>query len=471
MINGLRHSISRRHTWVWPIIAVVLMAAAYFGYKVSLQWLVLLVGGIAGVILLRYPRLGLLALIASAMLGKFEFGTGTEVNLNATALIAPALLGIWLLTGLRQQNLRLAPSRVNRPLVLFLVVGLLSIAISNVTWDPIVPRSGRFIVVQFAQWAIFAFSGGLFWLMGNTITTRQWLERLTVCFLIIGGAVSIIRALPGGTGFVEPFTTFTFDRAPFPMLMTALAGGQLLFNQRLSLRWRGFLVIIFGAILVFSFGMQQERASYWVGVVSVAGTLVWLRFPRLRGLATMIIILMAVSGFLFSAIYDFAGGDAKWSESGASRGVLIGRVIELSMRNPITGIGPAAYRPYGFTMPLYYEGAYWVEPRLNSHNNYIDLFSQVGLLGLGIFIWFMVELLIAGWRLRGVFKDGFAGGYLAGMLGAWVGSMIIMALADWILPFVYNIGFVGFQISALVWMFLGGIVSLETIARREQAEQ
>jgi hypothetical protein len=183
-------------------------------------------------------------------------------------------------------------------------------------------------------------------------------------------------------------------------------------------------------------------------------------------MAASTIAILTVTGVLFSAVYDFAGGDAKWSESGASRGVLIGRVLELSMRNPITGLGPAAYRPYGFTKPLYYNGALWLEPKLNSHNNYVDLFSQVGVVGLGIFLWFMLEFALTGWRLRSTFQEGFTGGYLAGMIGAWAGVMVIMALADWFLPFVYNIGFQGFQASLPIWMFFGGVVTLEQIARR-----
>jgi O-antigen ligase len=183
-----------------------------------------------------------------------------------------------------------------------------------------------------------------------------------------------------------------------------------------------------------------------------------------------VIVFTLVSGVLFTSIYEFAGGDAKWTESGASRGALIERVIELSMRNPITGIGPAAYRPYGMTRPLFYEGAYWIEPRLNTHNNYVDLFSQLGIVGLALFFWFMAEVSLLGWRLRKTFKDGFVGGYINSILAAWVGTLIIMALADWFLPFVYNIGFPGFQASILIWMLFGGLVTLEQIARTQSID-
>lgn len=71
--------------------------------------------------------------------------------------------------------------------------------------------------------------------------------------------------------------------------------------------------------------------------------LAWLRYRRLRWLSVAVIVFTLASGVLFNSIYEFAGGDAKWTESGASRGVLIGRVIELSMR--ATPLPASARRP------------------------------------------------------------------------------------------------------------------------------
>lgn len=81
----------------------------------------------------------------------------------------------------------------------------------------------------------------------------------------------------------------------------------------------------------------------------------------------------------------------------------------------------------------------------------------------------MIEVRCLGWRLRATFKDGFAGGYVNGILAAWVGTMIIMALADGLCSFVYNIGFAGFQASVLIWMMMGGLITLEQIARKQAA--
>ena len=184
-------------------------------------------------------------------------------------------------------------------------------------------------------------------------------------------------------------------------------------------------------------------------------------WPRLRWPIVAAIVLLGLIGVLFPSIYDFAGGDVEWQGSGGSRLVLIERVIDVTMRNPITGLGPAAYRPYANMTPLKYGYAVWINPLINSHNNYVDIFAHTGLVGLGLFLWFMGEVAWLAWRLRRRFQTGFVAGYVNGMLATWAGIMVVMLLLDWFLPFVYNVGFPGFQASVLVWLFLGGLVAIE----------
>jgi hypothetical protein len=452
--------------WMSLAIVVVGLCLAFIFGRQPNPVIVVVLGGLYGaLLLLRWPKLGFFALVVAALGARVEVGTGTEVSLNPASMLVPALLLIWVLNAVMQHNVHLVPSRTNKPLILFLILGLISILISNVIWDPAVPRSDRFVVVQLAQWAIWAFSAGIYWLVGNRIQNVAWLRRLTACYLLVAGSIAVLRVVPGGANITYNYLTEAVERAPFWLLLAAMSAGQLLFNRQLSNWWRAFLIVAIGASLYFSLSVQQDRSSNWVGVFAALGVLAWLRYKWLRWLSLAVIVFTLMSGVLFNSIYQFAGGDAKWMESGASRGVLIGRVLELSMRNPITGIGPAAYRPYGLTQPLFYDGAYWIAPQINSHNNYVDLFSQVGVIGLALFLWFMAEAALVGWRLRKTFKDGFEGGFVNGILAAWVGTMIIMALADWFLPFVYNIGFPGFQASVLIWMFFGGLVALEQIAR------
>lgn len=451
------------------IVLGVLLASAFLGQHPSWLWLLLL-GAVSGaLILFHIPQLGLLAIISVALLVRFEISTGTEVSLNLATLLIPALVGLKSLESLRTRKLRWAASSVNRPLTLFLLAGLLSFLIGNVTWDPAVPKSGSFWLVQLAQWAVFAFAAFIFWLVANILEPETWLPRLTWFFLILGGGAATLYVLPRlfnvQTVSIMGYSVvgFVIQCAPFWMLLTAISGGQLLFNRDLRRGTQLFLVALVIIVLYYSFFSNRESSSVWVSVVAVLGILIWLRWPQLRWPIILLVALLAVFGSLFSSVYEFAGGDEDWERTGGSRLVLIGRVLSVTLRNPITGLGPASYRNYAGVEPLKYGLALWVNPRINSHNNWVDLFAHTGLLGLGLFIWFAVELGLLGLRLSKRYRENFVGGYVNGMLAAWVSSLLLMMFADWILPFVYNIGFPGFRASLLVWLFLGGLVALEQV--------
>jgi len=453
-----RHADLRRWQTGLTILGILLVAA-YLGLHPRRMFLALPVGILGGAFILWHPSLGLGLLIVAALAVRLEIYTGTEVLLNPASLLVPALLVLWVADMLRRRALHLAPSRTNKPLFFFLLAGLLSILVGNAFWDPAVPRPGNMTIVQLAQWAIFAFSAGVCWLMGNLVTSEAVLQRLTWTFLLLAGGLAILRVLPVSAPIIVSATTGAVDRAPFWALLAAIAGGQLLFNRELSDTRRLYLCAVLAAVLYYAFIDQRQTASNWIGVAAVAGTLIWLRFPRVR---VMVVILgLVLSPFLLPRLYEFGGGEAEWEESGGSRLVLIGRVVEVTMHNPITGLGPASYRPYAGMEPLSYQRAFWVNPQINSHNNYVDLFAHVGLLGLGVFVWLIGELGHLGWRMGQRLRTGFLAGYVHGMLALLAASLVLMAFADWILPFVYNIGFPGFQASLLVWLFLGGLIAID----------
>jgi hypothetical protein len=464
MLTTLRDRTRQTNLLTAAIALAVLALAFLLGQRASMLWLGLIAAAMAAAVLLARPALGLFALVAAALALPLEIGTGTDVRLNPVTLLVPAMATLWVLDMVRRRDVRFVASPVNLPLLLFLAANLLSLLIGRATWDPFVPTKGNFLLVQLAQWAMFLFAALAFWLTANLAQDERTLWRLTAFFLLLAGSVALLRLVPGVNALVGRFTTAAFIRAPLWVLLAALAGGQLLWNRRLSLAWRAFLVGVLLAALAYAFVEQRDAVSNWVGIAAALAVLAWLRFPRLRWpLVTLVVVLILV-GILFPAVYQFAGGDQEWAESGGSRLVLIQRVVEVTLRNPLTGLGPAAYRPYANMKPLLYQRAYWVAPSVNSHNNYVDLFAHGGLVGLALFAWFAVEVVRLGYRLHRRYASGFAAGYVNGALAAGAGSLVIMALADWLLPFVYNIGFQGFQAAVLVWLFLGGLVALANVS-------
>ena len=463
---------TRRRAWLTVSVTVGVLLLAYRqGRYPSPRFLSLLIALHGLVALLQHPLLGLPLLAVAALALRITLSTGTAVELNPATLLVPVLMAVWAIDGLRRRELHVVPSRVNRPLLAFLLCGLLSLGIGTVLWDPLVPHASNLILVQLAQWAIFAFAAGAFWLPVNLRADERALRRLVFFFLAVAGTIALLRVLLGSNRVFEQFSTGAVDRAPFWVLLAALAGGQLLYNRELSPGWRLLLVAILAADLYYVGVLQREVVSHWIGVAAVAGILGWLRFPRLRWLAVPLLAILLLTGTLYRALFLFAGGEQEWVVSGGSRVALISRVVEVTMRNPITGLGPAAYRAYAGMKPLAYGNALWVNPEVNSHNNYVDLFAHVGLLGTGLFLWFMVELLGLGWRLHVAGrKSGFLAGFVDSMLATWGGVMVIMLLADWMLPHVYNIGFHGFQASLPVWMFLGGLLVVERLYTNGLAE-
>jgi hypothetical protein len=408
--------------------------------------------------------MGLVALVATALVAKVNVPTGTEVVLNPATILVPALAGLTIMAVMTGRPVTLARSRALLPMAVFIVAALVSLFIGDATWDPFVPRGANFLLVQLAQWALYAFAFLAFWLVASLGQDTRWLKWMTTTFLVIGGLLAVLLSLPPTASLALSVGTLAQFRAPFWVLLTALAGGQVLFNQELTLARRLALGALVAVAMLYTFFIQRESASFWVGAGAALAMLAWMRLPRLRWFALTFALILVLTGLLFPTLWNFAGGDDEWTTSGQSRLVLIQRVLSVSMRNPVTGLGPVAYRNYASTTPLAYGRAFWIQPQINSHNNYIDIFAQFGLLGLAIFGWMALEIGRMGPRLLRRYQHGFEAGYVRSMLAAGAGALAIMLLADWILPFVYNIGFPGFQASVLFWMFLGGLVALDAVS-------
>jgi O-antigen ligase len=101
----------------------------------------------------------------------------------------------------------------------------------------------------------------------------------------------------------------------------------------------------------------------------------------------------------------------------------------------------------------------------NTHNQYIDILAQTGLLGTAAFLWFSVSTGTLLWRLRGYHKSsGFLRALSYSLFGGLIGMLASGMLADWFLPFVYNITLSGMRDAVPAWIFVGASLSLHQIA-------
>jgi O-antigen ligase len=105
----------------------------------------------------------------------------------------------------------------------------------------------------------------------------------------------------------------------------------------------------------------------------------------------------------------------------------------------------------------------------NSHNQYVDLIAQVGVVGVVLFLWFFLEMFGIGWKLKSHAPEGFPRAYAYGSIGAIAGMLAAGMLGDWVLPFVYNIGTSGYRASIIGWLFLGGLFALSQMWKKDPA--
>jgi hypothetical protein len=442
----------------WAVIIATCALAYYFGRSPSIRWLVLPIVVVAMWLMVLNPHWGIPLIVVSAMVVPFAIGTGTGTSLNAPFLLVPILTGIWLVRMLMAGKVTAVPTSANWALAGLVITTTLALLIGYMPWNVFATLAP--LRAQLGAWGIFVFSALAFWVTANVIREVRWLKLTVFAFIALG-------ALFVGTLWLQPlavfkrFYLFGADGSLFWLWLTMLAAGQALFNNQLSLRWRGVLAFIAAATLLDRLApFNRSWVSGWLPILFGLPIVAWLRFPRpttalsVVGLLALLIYLPTIrAALLFGNEYSLITREA------ASR-----IILEIVRVSPIFGVGPANY--YFYT-PLYAILGWYV--RFNSHNQYIDILAQTGLAGMFFVAAFALSSARTGLRVYRLSTDGFTRGFAAGCLGGLVGSVVAGVLGDWLLPFVYNIGIPGFRASVLGWVFLGGLVALQAIQRKRAA--
>jgi O-antigen ligase len=266
-------------------------------------------------------------------------------------------------------------------------------------------------------------------------------------------------ALPGGL-LVLPYFQKGAEGSLFWTWSVALAFGQAAFNRRLNVAVRLALAVFVVAAFYVALTQGRDWASGWVPPLVAVATIIWIGTPRV-GMALTVVACVLAAVYAPHLMAMALGSDNQYSLQ--TRLAAWGVLAEIIQDSPALGLGPANY--YHVT-PLYPILGWYVN--FSSHNTYMDLLMQTGVIGLGCFVWFVWELGRAGWALRRQVPAGFACGYVIGALGGLAGTLAAGMLCDWILPFVYNITLEGMRASTLGWLFLGGLLALHRTAMADR---
>ena len=398
-----------------------------------------------------------LLIAAAGMLSFVSLPTGSESKVPISMVVALLLVVPWLFSmAFGEPRTRLRPSPVNRPLLAFVAVSIISYGWSQIFRDPLLFIWSSFSVVQVAALTVNILLPLTLLYVANQVTEVRWLKYLTAV-VIFFGLVSVALF------FVDPKTGDFFfyrgTRGLFGMWVAVLAYALALFHKDLK-SWQRVLLLMLVGILVYRyFVVGRSWVSGWLPLGVACAMLTWMYSRKLFS-------VLAIIGLIyFAANFDFYYQNIVVAEEAGGSGT--GRV-ELWMRNlthvvnhPLLGMGPAGYAPYNMT--------YHREDARSTHNNYFDILAQTGVIGSTIFLVLISRL----WKIgvqslrrlsgEGGFEEAFAAAVLSGLVGVVVGMM----LGDWVLPFAYNETISGFDNAVLTWVLLGGLVALEAISRNK----
>lgn len=436
------------------VALAIVLASAFFARRPSVMTLLAIVGMAGVLIIMRWPLLGLAGVIIGGLVVPVGIGTGSESELNPPILLLVLLLGISLLEAVRRREIQRVTSRTVLPLMALLIATFLSFGIGQLPWFY---AGSSPIRAQIGGLGIFILSAVAFLITSQLVKEMRWLERLTWIFLGLGALYIAGQFLPPLGSLVNLLYKVSAVGSLFWVWLVALAFSQAVFNRQLPRFWRFALLALVAATMFIAMTRNLGWTSGWAPPLVALAVILIVGKPRI-GIPAMLLggVVLLLRSQLITGLLNV--GDNAYSELTRLQAWSI--LFEIIKVSPIFGLGPANY--YSYT-PLFSIMGYHV--KFNSHNNYVDLLAQTGILGTACFLWFSYEVGRVGWQLRSRVPEGFAQAYVYGALGGLAGMLVAGMLGDWILPFVYNIGFAGFRASVLGWIFLGGLVALEQMTR------
>lgn len=427
---------------------LLLIAALAFMASRSELILVLILPLGVGLVLtfMRWPSLGLVLAPLGGLVIPFTGPSG----LNVTMLMVALLLSLWLLDLIvRQRQSQVTQSRTLWPLLSFLAVAVSSFGVGQLPWLTFALHAP--LGAQLGGLAIIVLSVATFLLVGNQMKNLHWLSRMTWAFIVVGAASVFIRTVLPTLG-LSTQGLFPQVGTVFYIWLVAVALSQALLNgalhKVLRLALGGLVLVVMYVLFILKF----DDKSGWLSAFACIAVIIAARSWR-AGLALVLVGVLATL-YMWSRLIS---GDEYSISTRFDAWIIMGQIIKI---NPILGLGFANY--YWYT-PLFPIRGYAVS--FNSHNNYVDIVAQTGLVGLFCLLWIFWEVGWLGWRLREQVPSGFAQAYIYGALGGLAGMVVAGMLGDWVLPFFYNVGLNGFRSSMIGWLFLGGLVSLEQMVR------
>ncbi len=402
-------------------------------------------GGIVGlcvvILLYRNMELGCLMVMVVSTVVNIGIGSGTGTAIMFSLVLLILLAGLWVFKLLIVErsfaSVRSIPS--NWMVVLFAVVVVISLVWSSLFVETpvrqfmdekLMPRLMTALVIIISPLATL--------IIANHVRSLRAIKFFTWWFIIYGSVI----ASTWFVGVISPplFTT----KGQLPIWTSLLAVGQALFNTHLPRYVRIALLVVAGYWVYIQFFLQRTWVSGWLPLVlAMVGMVFW--FSR----RLFFVLLLGVGIYVFANSDMFSQTiEAENDESGQTRVEAWDRTLQIVGDHYLFGTGPAGYY---FYLTVYIGGLFQL-----SHNNYVDVIAQTGLVGFVLYIGIWAGF---GWMALKTYmivpKGGFRQGLATAVLVAFPVTLVIMMLGDWVIPFTYTQTLSGINYTIWPWLIQG----------------
>jgi O-antigen ligase len=345
-------------------------------------------------------------------------------------------------------------SPVNFPIFIFMFVTLFSVVWSILFRDPFVYVWEKFTIAQIVASMVIVFLPMAFLMVVNFVNSSHPFIIMSL-MMIIAGVAGLIKNYLGVNLPVDV-------RGLFSLWVIGLSFGFVLFLRKLHWSIKLFLLLLMAGWIHYSFFRNITWIAGWFPPLVSMGVLTWMRSKKL-----LFVFAIFMLG-LIASNYDYYVGrviENEKEESGYSRVEAWKMNWKITRDHLLFGTGPAGYAVYYMT--------YFPTDAMATHNNYIDILAQTGVVGMFFCLWFFAKLVVVGYKLcrrlrgRGDFSEAIANISLAGT----VACIIIMAFGDWLFPFAYTQTIEGYNYSLYNWLFMGAIVVLDRLFPASRQEK
>ena len=258
-----------------------------------------------------------------------------------------------------------------------------------------------------------------------------------------------------------PFTNYSVYGA-FTALFFLVCLSRLLFDNSSYDRalWTGwFACFSVGLLLCFSRGV-------WLSVVVAVGfTLLQLgkgvthKKILFTGAACLLLLICLNLPGVYNIVIERVSSAVDISyASNRARLLRWGQAVVMFLENPILGKG------YGAFAMLYEEdvalvGSYTAQYQLGAHSEYLQVMAELGIVGLGVWIWLNLAFLRYGFRALKTIDDGFYRSVVIGLIAAEISLMV---------HFTVNNLLNGDAIGIPFWGIYGLLPAVVRMATREK---